>query len=111
MRRSAFLIAAVVLAAAPVAAEDVVAPRPQLVSQRQPFTPGSPVELPPCTCRASGQDWRVGQTVCLRTAGGERLAICTTDENVTTWRISNVPCATSSLAPRTTAALTQRNLR
>jgi hypothetical protein len=111
MRRPALIIAAVVLAAAEAAAQQAGAPGQPAFSQRQPFTPGPPVELPPCTCRASGQDWRIGQTVCLRTSGGERLAICTTDENVTTWRISNVPCATSSLPSRATAWLTQRNLR
>lgn len=104
MPRTALLLAAVALAAE-AAAQEAGAPR------RQPFTPGPPVTLPPCTCRAEGQDWRIGQTVCLKTTGGERLAVCTTDENVTTWRIFDVPCGTSSLAPRATALLTQRNPR
>ncbi|WP_439573991.1 hypothetical protein [Phreatobacter sp.] len=80
-------------------------------ARRQPFTPGPPVTLPQCTCRAEGRDWTVGQTICLRTTGGERLAICTTDENVTTWRISDVPCASSSLPSPSRLALIRRNLR
>ena len=78
MRRVVLLILAVVSVGQPLAAQDMPAP------QRQPFTPGPPVSLPPCTCRAAGKNWLVGETVCLKTPSGERLAICTTDENVTT---------------------------
>lgn len=103
MRRVVLLILAVVSVGQPLAAQDTPVP------QRQPFTPGPPVSLPPCTCRAAGKSWLVGETVCLKTPSGERLAICTTDENVTTWRISPVPCATSSLRPNRTAFVTQGN--
>jgi hypothetical protein len=78
---------------------------------RAPFTPGPPVTLPECMCRAKGQEWRLGETICLQTATGERLATCTMDLNVTSWRISDVPCATSSMGFRVMACLTQRNFR
>ena len=103
MRRAALLLTAMVTAALEAAAQ------PADLSQRRPFTPGPPVTLPPCTCRAAGRDWLVGDSICLKTPNGERIAICTTDENVTTWRISPVPCATSSLTFSRSARLTQRN--
>jgi len=102
MRPAVMVLIAVVVAAPGTAAQPLGAPpaaHASQITQRQPFTPGPPVTLPPCTCRASGKSWIVGETICLKTPSGERLAICTTDENVTTWRISPVPCATSSLAP------------
>jgi hypothetical protein len=103
MRRAALIFTAMVTAALEAAAQPADAPR------RIPFTPGPPVSLPPCTCRAEGRSWLVGDSICLKTPNGERLAICTTDENVTTWRISPVPCATSSLSFSRSARLTQRN--
>ena len=51
MRRSDLLLVASVLAGSAMA-ETGEAPR------RQPFTPGPPVTLPACTCRAAGQDYR-----------------------------------------------------
>lgn len=103
MRRTVFSLLAVALVAGSAMAQSGDTPR------REPFTPGPPVALPDCTCRAQGRAWGLGQTVCLKTASGERLAVCTMDQNVTSWRISEVPCATSSLKPWVTAALTQRN--
>lgn len=87
MRARLVILAFVV--AGPALAQPADAPR------RAPFTPGPPVTLPDCTCRADGRDWRVGEQVCLRTGTGERIATCAMDQNVTTWRVSDVPCASS----------------
>ena len=52
---------------------------------------------PPCTCRAQGRDFLVGEKVCLRTAGGDRLATCGMALNNTSWSIGNSPCTVSAL--------------
>jgi hypothetical protein len=48
-----------------------------------------------CTCRAHGRNVEIGNTVCLATAKGFRLATCHVVLNNTSWTISNVPCVTS----------------
>jgi hypothetical protein len=45
-----------------------------------------------CTCRAGGQDYEVGSTVCLQTPKGQRLATCGMVLNNTSWRFSDKPC-------------------
>lgn len=60
-------------------------------SQSQRWTP----VIPECTCRAMGRDFRMGEIVCLRTAQGERLAICGMVLNNSSWHMSETPCALS----------------
>jgi hypothetical protein len=45
-----------------------------------------------CTCRGRNVVAREGQTVCLSTPWGARLARCEKAQNVTTWRFLEAPC-------------------
>ena len=49
----------------------------------------------PCTCRAQGRVFGLGETICLRTAEGPRLAQCVMEINVTSWRFADQPCPES----------------
>jgi hypothetical protein len=63
---------------------------PAVQAGRFPSQDLSPVPeaptLPPCTCRAQGRVFQMGETVCLETADGPRPALCVMDQNVTSWR-------------------------
>ena len=48
--------------------------------------------LADCTCRAGGRDYELGQTVCLRTPAGPRLATCGMVLNNTSWQFSSAAC-------------------
>jgi hypothetical protein len=48
-----------------------------------------------CTCRAQGRDFHVGETICLRTADGPRLAACDMELNNTSWRFDGQQCPDS----------------
>lgn len=48
-----------------------------------------------CTCRALGQNFELGRSICL----GSRLATCAMVLNNTSWSISSTPCLESSLTP------------
>jgi hypothetical protein len=56
-----------------------------------------------CQCRAHGLLFNLGQTTCLMTPGGPRQATCIMTQNITSWDVSNAPCASSRLK-RDTAA-------
>lgn len=45
-----------------------------------------------CYCRAQGKTFAVGQSICLRTAQGPKLARCRMEINVTSWAISEESC-------------------
>jgi len=45
-----------------------------------------------CTCRALGRSFELGQTVCLSTPKGPRMAVCVMVLNMTSWQISDTPC-------------------
>jgi hypothetical protein len=45
-----------------------------------------------CTCRANGRNYQLGQTACLSTPQGFRLATCGMVLNNTSWRISSDGC-------------------
>jgi hypothetical protein len=45
-----------------------------------------------CTCRARGVTATHGQTLCIRTPDGTRLARCEKVSNVASWRFLNGPC-------------------
>lgn len=54
-----------------------------------------------CTCRYFGQDYRLGETVCLRGPNGTRLARCSMLLNNTTWTPLQQECPTTLLSPAT----------
>jgi hypothetical protein len=45
-----------------------------------------------CLCRAPGRTFEVGQTGCLQTPEGPRLAECAMVLNNTSWRFTESPC-------------------
>jgi hypothetical protein len=54
-----------------------------------------------CTCRALGRSFELGQSLCLATPDGPRVAICGMQINVTSWRFSQTPCVSAgTVAPR-----------
>jgi hypothetical protein len=55
---------------------------------------------PACTCRFFGQDYHLGETVCLRGPDGLRLARCSMLLNNTTWTPLKQECPTTRLSPR-----------
>ena len=46
----------------------------------------------PCTCRAFGRDYGMGETVCLRIEGRPAMAECAMFLNNTSWRSTGRPC-------------------
>jgi hypothetical protein len=48
-----------------------------------------------CTCRARGQEFELGQSTCLQTAKGARIATCGMVLNNTSWQFSDTPCVVS----------------
>lgn len=48
-----------------------------------------------CTCRALGRSFELGQSLCLVTPDGPRLAVCGMQVNVTSWRFSQMPCVSA----------------
>jgi len=45
-----------------------------------------------CYCRAEGKNFSIGETICLKTAEGPRLAQCRMEINVMSWSITSRPC-------------------
>ncbi len=45
-----------------------------------------------CYCRAEGRIFAPGETICLKTAEGLRLAQCRMEINVMSWSITSRPC-------------------
>ena len=54
---------------------------------------------PDCTCRARGRDFTLGQSVCLATPKGARIATCAMVLNNTSWQFTEAPCVVSQLPP------------
>jgi hypothetical protein len=52
-----------------------------------------------CTCRAPGRQVELGQTACLMTPKGLRLATCGMALNNTSWQFSQTPCTVSDAGP------------
>jgi hypothetical protein len=52
-----------------------------------------------CTCRAQGRQFEQGQTACLATPKGPRLATCGMVLNNSSWEFSEVPCTVSGVSP------------
>ena len=63
------------------------------------FTPaqtrGPAPVLPECTCRAGGQTFTLGATICLPGTQGSQLFRCALDLNVTSWQSTGAPCPLS----------------
>jgi hypothetical protein len=90
--RRVWLIAAVAFASAHLPAQAQDQPR-RWPSESFSWQP----DIPECTCRAQGRDFRVGETACIRS----RLATCDTVLNNTSWSMSDAPCTVSAM-PETT---------
>jgi len=52
-----------------------------------------------CTCRYDGGRVELGQTVCMKTPQGERLARCDMAINNPSWTFIDALCPTASLSP------------
>ncbi|MCK7611521.1 hypothetical protein [Roseibium sediminicola] len=48
-----------------------------------------------CTCRYKGQDYGLGESICLKGSDGMRMATCAMVLNNTSWEFSNAPCPLS----------------
>ena len=48
-----------------------------------------------CTCRSQGRDYELGQSICLQSPKGARIATCGMVLNNTSWQFSETPCVTS----------------
>lgn len=54
---------------------------------------------PNCTCRARGRSFELGQSACLQTPKGPRIAVCVMVLNNTSWQISETPCISADARP------------
>ena len=52
-----------------------------------------------CTCRSQGRDYELGQSICLQSPKGARIATCGMVLNNTSWQFTETPC-TVSLVPQ-----------
>ncbi|PVB63665.1 hypothetical protein DCO57_02475 [Labrenzia sp. 011] len=52
-----------------------------------------------CTCRYKGQDYSLGESICLNGSDGSRMATCSMVLNNTSWQFSNAPCPVTRLQP------------
>ena len=52
-----------------------------------------------CTCRWQGRDYDLGQSACLQSPKGARIATCGMVLNNTSWQFTETPC-TVSAAPQ-----------
>ena len=48
-----------------------------------------------CTCRSQGRDYDLGQSVCLQSPKGARIATCGMVLNNTSWHFTEMPCTVS----------------
>jgi hypothetical protein len=52
-----------------------------------------------CTCRSQGRDFELGQSTCLQTPSGARIATCGMVLNNTSWQFTATPCVVSAAPP------------
>jgi hypothetical protein len=57
---------------------------------------------PDCTCRGLGRNFEVGETACLETPRGPRIATCGMALNNTSWLFSDTPCVSARADPPAT---------
>nr|WP_319387363.1 hypothetical protein [uncultured Roseibium sp.] len=50
-----------------------------------------------CTCRYKGSDYGVGESICLKSPNGMKMATCSMVLNNTSWKFTNAPCPLSML--------------
>jgi len=50
---------------------------------------------PNCICRARGREFELGQSTCLPSPKGPRIAICGMVLNNTSWQFTETPCIVS----------------
>jgi hypothetical protein len=60
--------------------------------------PGPQPPLPPCTCRADGRVFQLGEMTCLRTPQGSRMARCVMVINNPSWDAGAAPCPSARLS-------------
>lgn len=61
---------------------------------------GRPQVAAPCTCRGPNVSAEVGTSACLITPTGGRRGLCTMNQNVTSWTMTDESCgATTMLGP------------
>ncbi|MEO0980112.1 MAG: hypothetical protein AAFY24_22805 [Pseudomonadota bacterium] len=53
-----------------------------------------------CTCRYKGSDYGIGESICLKSPNGMKMATCSMVLNNTSWKFSNAPCPLSQMQPR-----------
>ncbi|MGO4386442.1 hypothetical protein AB4Y85_02800 [Microvirga sp. 2YAF29] len=78
------VVVLVLMIAAPAPAQGMPMPEPA-----QAHT------LPDCYCRAAGRIFEEGEEACLQTTDGPRIAQCSMELNVMSWRIRPTPCPES----------------
>jgi hypothetical protein len=54
---------------------------------------------PNCTCRGLGRNFELGETACLETPKGPRIATCGMVLNNTSWYFSDTPCVAARADP------------
>ena len=63
---------------------------------------------PNCICRARGQTFELGQSTCLASPKGPRIATCGMVLNNTSWQFTDTPCVISQAPPAKPGALAGR---
>lgn len=58
--------------------------------------PEAPPGRPPCTCRANGRSYELGERACIPGPAGWRMAECRMAQNVTSWALSSEACEVSA---------------
>jgi len=63
-----------------------------------------------CTCRYRGEDYQIGEQVCLKGPNGPSVATCGMTLNNTSWKFTKSPCP-YALAPMTPLQLKDLGLK
>jgi hypothetical protein len=80
------MLAVLLLSGAALAHDPSARPQPEPVQVHDPMN---------CFCRAQGRTFAVGETACLRTSEGPRVAECGMVLNNTSWQFTARPCPES----------------
>jgi hypothetical protein len=90
--RCAVLLSAFVLIAPTWLSPGAWAGEVRPIRTAQSIPPHDPSQ---CYCRAQGRMFALGESVCLRTAEGPRIAECRMVTNVTSWGVTERRCPDS----------------